>query len=71
MSGNQENPMQIHPNYVRETVGELGVQKKDLAEKAQVNKNTLNGIESPDWNPKWKTLEALCKAASAIRFKRT
>lgn len=60
----------IHPDTVRDAILRSVIPKAELARRAGVHPNTLAKVESPDWSPRWKTLEALCKAADAIRAER-
>jgi lambda repressor-like predicted transcriptional regulator len=55
-----------HPNDVREAITKRGVTKADLARRAEVHANTLADVEKPEWNPRWRTLEALCVAADQL-----
>lgn len=59
-----------HPDEVRDAIARSAITKADLARRAEVHANTLANVESPDWSPRWKTLEALCRAADAIRGER-
>lgn len=58
-----------HPDFVRDAVNRSAISKADLAARAEVHPNSLADI-GPDWNPKWKTLEKLCRAAEQIRAER-
>ncbi len=46
-------------NRIRDHLKVPGVTKKALAEKAGLHPNTLQGIESENWNPSAATLIAL------------
>lgn len=59
-----------HPDEVRDAIARSAMTKAELARRADVHANTLANVESPDWSPRWKTLEALCRAADAIRSDR-
>ena len=59
-----------HPDEVRDAIARSAITKAELARRAEVHPNTLANVESSDWSPRWKTLEALCKAADAIRAER-
>ncbi len=59
-----------HPDEVRDAITRGAITKADIARRAQVHPNTLANVESSDWSPRWKTLEALCRAADAIRAER-
>ena len=66
-----ETLMQIHPNIVRDAVSRSGISKAEIARRAEVHPNSLVGIEVVEaWNPKWFTLEALCKAVDEIKRER-
>lgn len=43
-----------------------GVTKVLLADRANVHRNTLNGLETPEWNPQVKTLEAIMGAVDRL-----
>lgn len=60
-----------HPDDVRDAVNRSAISKADLATRAQVHVNTLADLDSPDWNPKWRTLDKLCAAAEAIKAERS
>lgn len=47
------------PTRLREALQSPGFTKASLAEKAGIHRNTLQGCESEDWNPKWATLQAI------------
>lgn len=53
------------PDDVREAI-KGGVTKAELARRAGVHKNTLANVESPDWAPRWPTLEKLCEAVDEM-----
>ena len=59
-----------HPDEVRNAISKSAISKAELARRAEVHPNTLANVESPEWSPRWKTLEALCRAADAIRAER-
>ena len=59
-----------HPDEVRNAISKSAISKAELARRAEVHHNTLANVESPEWSPRWKTLEALCRAADAIRAER-
>jgi len=46
-------------NRVRETLQQPGMSKARLATIAGLHRNTLRGVEAPDWNPTAATLSAL------------
>jgi transcriptional regulator with XRE-family HTH domain len=60
----------VHPDTVRDAVARSNIAKADLARRAGIHSNTLSGMESAEWNPRWRTLEALCGAVEAIRAER-
>lgn len=62
--------MKIDPEIVLAALRTGSVTKKEIADKAGVHKNSLQGIENPDWNPTWKTLTALCRAVEEITLSR-
>ncbi len=62
--------MTIHPDTIRDAVSRVGIQKKDLAERAGLHPNTLNGLERDEWNPQWVTLSKLCTAVADIKRER-
>lgn len=59
-----------HPDDVRDAVNRSQIAKADLARRAGLHANSLADLDSPDWNPRWKTLDALCRAAEVIRAER-
>jgi lambda repressor-like predicted transcriptional regulator len=59
-----------HPDEVRNAITKSAISKAELARRAGVHANTLATVESAEWSPRWKTLEALCLAADAIRSER-
>lgn len=64
------DPTPRHPDEVRNAITKHAISKAELARRAGVHANTLANVEGPDWSPRWKTLEALCLAADAIRLER-
>jgi len=65
-----DNNTRRHPDDVRDAITRCGISKAELARRANVHANTLAGVESPDWSPRWKTLSALCDAADGIKAER-
>lgn len=59
-------PGAVHPDEVRLAISDGGVSKAALAREAKLHENTLRNIESDDWNPRFRTLEVLCKAARKL-----
>lgn len=59
-----------HPDDVRDAVNRCAIAKADLARRAGLHPNSLADLDSPDWNPRWQTLDALCRAAEAIKAER-
>lgn len=57
----------IHPDTVRDAVTRSKISKAEIARRAQIHSNSLANVESQDWNPRWKTLEAIVAAIFAIR----
>ncbi len=64
------DPIPRHPAQVRDAISRSAISKAELARRAGVHANTLANVESDEWSPRWKTLEALCQAADAIRAER-
>lgn len=62
--------MTTHPDTVRDAIQRSAIPKKELAKRAGLHPNTLTGVEQPQWNPRWNTLEALCAAAEQIKRER-
>lgn len=54
---------------IRRAVTEGGLKKSKLAEEAGLSTDALTGIESEDWNPKARTVEALTGALDRIAAK--
>lgn len=67
----QDTITRRHPDDVRDAVNRSAISKSDLATRAQVHVNTLAELDSPKWNPKWRTLDALCRAAEEIKAERS
>lgn len=59
-----------HPDKVRTAVDRQAISKAELARRAGLHANSLSDVESPDWNPRWRTLEALCVAVDEILAER-
>lgn len=59
-----------HPDEVRNAITKSAISKAELARRANVHANTLANVEDADWSPRWKTLEALCRAVDEIRAER-
>lgn len=60
----------LHPNEIRKAISQSAITKAELARRASVHPNSLATVESEDWNPRWKTLEALCAAVTEIKAER-
>jgi DNA-binding XRE family transcriptional regulator len=50
------------------TAGEI--QKAALAMEAGLHRNSLVDVESDEWNPRYKTVLALCAAVDRIKARR-
>jgi len=59
-----------HPDDVRDAIKRCAIAKAELARRAGVHPRSLSKVEREDWNPRWKTLDALCMAIEAIRRER-
>ena len=44
---------------VRAAIESQAETRQGLARKAGLHRNSLNGCERDDWNPSWKTLQAV------------
>lgn len=55
---------------IRTALGDGGIQKQVLAAEAGVHRNSLSDVESDQWNPRLKTLEALSNAVDRIKERR-
>lgn len=55
---------------IRVAVTTGGIQKTELAEEAEVHRNSLVDVEKPTWNPRYRTAEALSKAVDRIKERR-
>lgn len=51
---------------LRDAVGRRGIKKAEIIRRAGFGPNVLNSLESLEFNPRLKTLEALCKAADEL-----
>ena len=51
---------------IRRAVTTNGLKKSTLADEAGLSPDALVGVESEDWNPKAKTVEALTDALDRI-----
>lgn len=61
-----QNIVRLHPQDVTVEMARTGVSRRHLAHVAGLHYNTLKGIGRPGWNPRWETLEALCRALAAM-----
>ena len=59
-----------HPDDVRDAIDRCGITKAALCERTGLNKNTLTGLHNPEWDPRWSTLDKLCRAADEIKAER-
>ena len=51
---------------IRALLGRPHMTKALLADRAGVHRNTLNGVESDDWNPQAKTLQSIMAAVERL-----
>lgn len=48
--------------HIRRFVSDRNIAPATLARAAGLHANTLRDLNSPDWNPRWETIEAVEKA---------
>lgn len=60
----------LHPSIIRVALAGRIVTKANLARRAGIHPNSLNGCESATWSPRWDTLKALCDALADISKER-
>jgi len=65
----RKNPRR-HPDDVRDAIRRSRIAKAEIARRAGVHPRTLSNVELPGWNPRWQTLDALCRAIEEIRAER-
>lgn len=51
---------------IRDALTRRGMKKSDIADRAGLHRNRLNGCERDDWNPRWQTLKALADAVDTL-----
>lgn len=56
-----------HPDLVRDAITRSAITKTELARRAGLHPNSLTDVERPSWNPRWLTLEGLCRAVEEIK----
>lgn len=49
-----------------DAIARRGMKKSDIADRAGLHRNRLNGCDKADWNPRWQTLKALADAVDAL-----
>jgi len=59
-----------HPDIVRDAIQRSAIAKAELARRAAIHPNSLNGVEQPAWDPRWSTLRKLCDAVDEIKRER-
>lgn len=68
-NGFYDGAMDTH-RKIRAAIAEGGIQKKELAEVAGVNRKALDYLDTDDWNPTLKTLLKLGEAVDTIMARR-